>query len=196
MLENMNHRLFLLINAGKEPPDWLLLVAYFLAQKLILIIPFMMATMWCLARNRKWVFNAAMALIVASLLSKIIGLLYPHARPFAMGVGEQFLAHAANPSFPSNHAIGMFTFAIAFLFWGRLRTGIIMLVLSLSVGWSRIYLGIHWPFDILGGALVAALSCWFAQYLWSRGGESLFTSVHRLYQLLFFIPINRGWVKA
>jgi undecaprenyl-diphosphatase len=62
-------------------------------------------------------------------------------------------------SFPSGHSAGSFAFCVFFavLVWRRSRLGAAALVLTaLGVGLSRIALGVHFPGDVLAGAILGA----------------------------------------
>lgn len=72
-----------------------------------------------MAENRTLATKATFALVFALLASRVIGMVFPHARPFVDGFGHQFIPHAPDNSFPSDHGTGIFTFALAFLFWYR-----------------------------------------------------------------------------
>jgi len=68
-------------------------------------------------------------------------------------------------SFPSAHAANSTALALlAALLWPRLRTGI--WALPLLVGWSRVYLGKHYPTDVLGGWLLGLTVGWLFWLLW------------------------------
>lgn len=96
---------------------------------------------------------------------------FPHERPFAAGVGYNFLHHSPNNSFPSNHGTICFTFALAFMFWHRLWSGALLIAVACAIAWARVYLGVHWPMDMLGGLLTAMIACLSAQLLWQSGGK-------------------------
>ena len=69
------------------------------------------------------------------------------------------------------------------------------MLVALAIAWSRVYVGVHWPLDMLGGLMVALCGCLTAQMLWQSFGNALLRVVQQLYRLCFAIPIRRGWVR-
>ncbi len=64
---------------------------------------------------------------------------------------------AGSLSFPSNHSANAAAFAVFWLFWKGPRAGALALGCMVVVGFSRIYLGNHYPSDVLGGFLLGAV---------------------------------------
>ncbi|MBA2815014.1 undecaprenyl-diphosphate phosphatase [Candidatus Pantoea persica] len=202
-MEALNHSLFLLINATPASPTWLLALALatFIAKALIAIVPLLIVALWLwgprdrVASQRVLVLKTGMALIYALAISWCIGQLLPHPRPFAIGLGYQFLHHAPDDSYPSYHGTTIFTFALAFLFWHRRWSGVILLAVGCAIAWSRAYLGVHWPMDMLGGFLVGLLGCLASHLAWQSYGARMLATVHELYRALFALPIRKGWIQ-
>jgi undecaprenyl-diphosphatase len=108
--------------------------------------------------RRPWFFVALVTATLAAdgislLLRQWIGrdrppLVYAEPRPL---VG---LPHSG--AFPSGHAATAFA-AATVIAWASRRLAIPVYVLATLVAWSRIYVGVHWPLDVMGGAVLGTL---------------------------------------
>ena len=113
-----------------------------------------LAVLW----RRPWFFVALVAATLAAdwlslLLRQLIGrdrppLVYPDPRPL-VGVPH-------TGAFPSGHAAAAFAAATVIAFASR-RLAVPVYVLAALVAWSRVYVGVHWPLDVLGGAVLGVL---------------------------------------
>lgn len=201
MLENINTSLFSLINATPDSAQWIIDLAIFIAKDLITIVPLLAIILWLwgprerVCAQRQLIIKMAIALVVSLAVSWVMGHLFPHDRPFVDHIGYNFLHHAADDSFPSDHGTVIFTVALAFLFWHRIWSGAVLMVLAMTIAWSRVYLGVHWPLDMVGGLLVAMIGCLSAQMIWQKYGASLYRSLQTCYRICFALPIRKGWVR-
>jgi undecaprenyl-diphosphatase len=67
------------------------------------------------------------------------------------------LTTAGGYAMPSGHTARAFAMTALIALWTRSRGGVALLVVATLIGLSRIYLGLHWPSDVLVGALVGIL---------------------------------------
>jgi undecaprenyl-diphosphatase len=162
-MENLNNALFVLLNAPAHPHPGAIAVARLLAVYVIWAVAAGLAFGWLASgeRTRKHLLEAGAAATAGLVINQLIGWVWPHPRPFAIGLGHLFIAHAADPSFPSDHLTVLWAIGFSLLMHRSSRmAGLALSLLALPVAWARIYLGVHFPLDIVGAALVAALSAW------------------------------------
>ena len=197
-LEAFNQSAFLLINATPATPHLAIALGIFTAKYLILLVPALLLAMWVWGdeAERDRALRGLLSIVLALSANFLIGELYPHPRPFAIGLGYRFIDHAADPSFPSDHTTIMATMAWAFCLAGRVRLGGILLALTALVGLSRIFLGVHFPLDILGGLVLSMAYAWLVHAAWPALGHTLLNVCQKAYRLCFGWAIRKGWLAA
>ena len=196
-LDTWDRTLFLKISAGPAAPKALLNTAIFIATDAIYVIPLMLVAMWVWGDEKKrgLALFACVVAFVGLGLNQAIGLAWQHPRPFAVGLSRPWLAHVADSSFPSDHMTVFAGVGITLLVGGETTLGVLTLVLGFLVAWSRIYLGLHFPLDMLGAVVVACLACVAVSPFWRRMGPATTRVAEKLYGKVFAYPIARGWVR-
>ncbi|WP_316676029.1 undecaprenyl-diphosphatase [uncultured Tolumonas sp.] len=198
MVELFNQTLFLLINADIQPNALIVMLAKLMADLPIWLVPSLLIIGWLRGDNaiRQGFLAAALTAVIALSVNQIIGFFWQHPRPFMMGLGHTLISHVADSSFPSDHMTLICAVAFSLLWHPALRKlGCMLLCLSLPVAWARIYLGVHFPLDMIGAMLVTASCAWLIQYQQKMLIEPVFKIVSSLYEWVFSPAIQRGWLK-
>ncbi|MBI4301630.1 MAG: phosphatase PAP2 family protein [Chloroflexi bacterium] len=123
-------------------------------------------------RYQRVVILAVVSISLANLALFILNRLYFRPRPFVGHEVNMLFYPPTDSSFPSNPAT--VAFAVATAVWiGNHRGGVVLYALAALYSFARVYVGVHYPLDVVGGALIG-------------GGISLIT--YRFLQLVEPLP--------
>ncbi len=197
-MESLNQTLFFWLNAPEHPSALALTLAIIFAEQLIWAVPLLIGIGWLRGSEatRKTMLIVTASGLLGLLVNQIIGLAWVHPRPFMIGLGHTLIPHVADSSFPSDHLT--LWWAVAFslaLQRGPRIAGLALALLGVPIAWARIYLGVHFPFDMFGAVAIAALSAW----LTLRGARMYLEPSYRLaagiHRRFLGRLIALGWVR-
>lgn len=110
-------------------------------------------------------------LVSARIIKKAVG----RRRPCTLAQKTDFKCRLLLPlkkskSFPSNHAANTAAFAAAMVIMCGIKFGWPFIIIALMIGYSRVYVGVHFPFDVvvgwLVGTLIALMACRLILWKW------------------------------
>ncbi|MBT2325156.1 phosphatase PAP2 family protein [Variovorax paradoxus] len=165
-MQALNIALFQALGAGHDPNAELLWFASNLAESASwLCIAIMGWVAWRRPSQRAYAVMTLAAAGVAAMLAHALADAIAMPRPFMMGLSPAHIEHGARGSLPSTHASVMFTVGLLFCLRASLRrVGLAIVAIAVLTGWARIYVGVHFPLDIVAGLLLASA---IAALLWT-----------------------------
>jgi undecaprenyl-diphosphatase len=104
-------------------------------------------------RKREAVFILVALAISVFMSSFLLKTVFDTARPFEVMPLDVLIPLPTDSSFPSGHACNAFAGAVAILLMDR-RLGAAAIAYASLVCISRIYVGVHWPADVIGGIAI------------------------------------------
>lgn len=127
-------------------------------------------------KTRKIAFLGVVALILANGVVYSLKYLVAEPRPFLTLSNVDLLVHAEETySFPSGHAAS--SFAAAFVIGCKYRLNLKgktydlfypLMIFAAIIGFSRIYIGVHYPYDVIVGAIIGTLSGYMVLKFWNH----------------------------
>lgn len=124
--------------------------------------------MTCSSRWRRCGASVIVSVIAAYIVvDLVLKPLVCRERPFAVEDFHLLISAPDSWSFPSGHTASAFAGATAVFIHSR-RWGSVALVYASLVGLSRVYLCVHWPTDVLAGAVIGAVAAVAAVWVMSR----------------------------
>ncbi|MFP5114343.1 undecaprenyl-diphosphatase [Bacillaceae bacterium C204] len=159
-ISELNINLFRIINDIGKDFTYLNPAMIFIAEYMVLFLALSVLIFWFTGRktNRIMVLCGFITFLTAEIIGKIAGLIHSNNQPFSELTNvNKLMGHEVDNSFPSDHTILFFSFCMVFYLFKR-RSGLLWLILACLVGLSRIWVGVHYPADVIVGAAISICS--------------------------------------
>lgn len=162
MTDIMNIKLFNTINAYAGQNIIIDKIAIILAEYLPFIFIAWLVFLWIKEKRiyKDIVLWSSYTAIIGVSINFLITAFYFHPRPFMMKIGTLLIHHGPETSFPSDHTTFMMSIAVMLISSKESRvSGIMLVLLSVIGGISRVFCGLHFPLDIFGSLVVSLIAC-------------------------------------
>ncbi|MFI5934218.1 phosphatase PAP2 family protein [Actinoplanes sp. NPDC051494] len=157
----MNYRLFELVNDHAGRFDAVDDVMEFVATWVIYLIFAVVAVLVAVAlyhRRARQVIELGVALFFAFAAATVVSHVSGEQRPFQNHPAHQLVAHEPGVALPSDHATAAFALAFGVYAFLSRAWGITLGVAAVAVGFSRIWVGVHYPGDIAAAVIIAGVA--------------------------------------
>lgn len=155
----MNIEVFRIINNMANENHLVDLIMVFLSKYVMFLFPLITIIIYFLGLKnnnlqfRKNAISTLVFTIINLCLSLMIGGIYHEDRPFVNNKVNLLYPHAENSGFPSDHSILTMSIALGLRKQNRVLSKILVL-LSIAIGVSRVYVGHHYPLDVIGAYII------------------------------------------
>ncbi|WP_180015649.1 phosphatase PAP2 family protein [Acinetobacter sp. YH16031] len=196
-LDQLNLYLFHLLNVPDQASIWMINYASLIAHDLVYVFLLIFAIAWLRGSHevKTGIIKAAIFTAITLSISEVLSAVLNTPRPFVMEVGRTLIEHAPTGSFPSNHMSIFSGIALAYYFSAQRDLGRILVWTAWLVAWSRIYVGVHFPIDMVGAFLIALAVNFAGLPLWWKYENKIMRFIFSIHQFLFKPFIRMGWVK-
>lgn len=137
--------------------DW---IGIFLAEYSLYVVGVVFLILLIWKKNRLMVVSSVISVVLSRLvIAEIIKNFLHQPRPYIVleTASKLIVENKDFQSFPSGHAAIFFAIATAVYFFNK-KLGIVFFITAILVGIARIFVGVHWPSDILAGAVIGIIS--------------------------------------
>ncbi len=193
-INRLNKALFLEINATPATHPWCIDIGLFIAVYAIYLIPVLLVAMWLWgdAKTRNAAAKAFFVAMGGLAVSYLIGFIWFEPRPFVLKIGHTYLMHAPDSSFPSDHVTIFSAICLTLLTSGIARLCLATLLVGIGVSWARIFVGVHYPVDMIGSLAVAGCSLVVVTPIWKKAGGAIVQFGEKIYRRILFPFISFG----
>lgn len=161
----MDYLLFSWINGFVGYSPFLDAFGIFCAHYLIFVFPL---GLLALSARLRALLNVGLSASLAFSLNAFVGFLYFRPRPYVTHDVEQLLfSLAEGKSFPSDHSALAWSMAVTLFMYDR-RIGLLACGAAFLVSLARVFVGVHYPSDVLVGGIFGAVCAYFATTLFRK----------------------------
>lgn len=178
-----------------------------MAGEIIIPLFIILLVYWCIDKEKGYAVTVSM--LTALVTTQIVKAIVRYPRPFMVYpdlIGGGRLETATGYSFPSGHSTGASSFygSLAVLFRSKILR-VIAIILIVMVPVSRMYLGVHWPMDVLAGTIIGLVSAFmlapmFLSMQESRKSFLAFTAIYGIIcsavSIITAILLDMGIIEA
>ena len=135
-------------------------VGVFFADYLLYVVAIFFLVLLFVSKTRLMTISVGVSVLLSRfIITEPIKRIFHTARPYVDmdNVKKIVEENADYYSFPSGHTAIFFAIAMTVFYFNK-KWGIVAFVIAILVGISRIYVGVHWPLDVVAGALIGILS--------------------------------------
>lgn len=113
----------------------------------------------------------SLVLPASYLLGILARALYENPRPFVVENIQPLIEHSADNGFPSDHTLLVASIASVATFFDK-KMGLILWVITILVGVSRVLARVHHPIDIVGSIAVSIIASWMIYFFLNKKKEN------------------------
>ena len=196
-LDQLNLYLFHILNVPDQASIWMINYASLIAHDLVYLFLLIFSIAWFRGsyQVKTGIIKAFIFTAITLLMSEVLSAILNTPRPFVMDVGRTLIEHAPTGSFPSNHMSIFSGIAFAYYFSPQRDLGRILIWTAWLVAWSRVYVGVHFPIDMLGAFLMAIIVNLAGLPLWWKYENQIINFILGIHYWLFSPLIRMGWIK-
>ncbi|MEK7203545.1 MAG: phosphatase PAP2 family protein [Patescibacteria group bacterium] len=144
------------------------LIIIFLAKYLGYMLLAIFAVLFLKNRSKNFLFIPLISALVSRFIfTEIIRFFYFRPRPFVEQGIVPLIEHASTASFPSGHAAFYFALSAGVYYYNK-KAGLWFFAGSAAIGLARVFAGLHYFTDILGGLLIALLSYFLVRIFFKK----------------------------
>jgi len=107
------------------------------------------------------------ALLSRFVFTEIIRFFYFRPRPFIENGVAPLIEHAPSASFPSGHAAFFFALSAGVYYYNK-KAGLWFFAASAAIGLARVFAGVHYFTDVLGGLAIGVFSFWLVSFFYKK----------------------------
>lgn len=175
-MQEINQKLFQFVFGFARQSSFLDAVGVFASEILPFLIIFFILLLFF--RQKEWrpkflfFIEVILAFVLArGILTQFFHFFFQQSRPYEL-LGLKPLVMTLGTTFPSSHATIFFCLATSVFFFDK-KLGSWALLIALLNGVARIFVGVHWPMDIVAGMVFGILSAVLMHEIFRPSFEAL-----------------------